>query len=157
MPTLRTDIPAINMDGYSWSGGAVVDLMDIARRRINMTDVTGTRERDSNALEAVIENSKAGLLFLALILPDHSPRTVIVNRGTLARVPNERNDGEGAVRRPIKKVLRIGLRGNGPAILLLQPIGLRYKTSQERLDCKDGIFRFPALADHRFYRHNEIT
>src|ERR1700756_5526805 len=98
------------MDGDSRSGGAIYDLMDIPRRRINMTDVTRMRDHKSNPLQAVIDNSKTALLFLAFVLPNNSPRTMIVNRRTLSGIPNERNDRKGMIGRPIKEILRIGLR-----------------------------------------------
>ena len=53
-----------------------------------MTDVTRPREHNSNPLQAVIRNSKTALLFLAVVLPNDSPRTMLVNRGTLSGIPN---------------------------------------------------------------------
>ena len=95
-----------------------------------MTHVTRTRERNSNLLQAVSGNSKAALLFLAAVLPNDSPRTMIVNRGALSGIPNERNDGKGTIGGPMKKILRIGLGPNGATVLLFQPIGLSHKTSE---------------------------
>ena len=107
-----------------------------------MTDVARTRERSSNQLQLVIDNSKPALLFLAFILPNDSSRTMIVNRRTLARIPNERNNGKGVIGRPIEKVLCIRLGWNCATVLFIQPIALRHKTSEQRLDSKNRILRF---------------
>src|SRR5215471_6519441 len=155
VPRLRTDIPTINMDGDSWSGGTVDDLMDIPARRINMTDVTRTREHNSNPLDTVIDNSKTAFLFLAFILPNDSPRAVIVNWRAMAGIPNERNDGKGMIGRPIKKVLRVRLLSNWATVLLVQQIGFSYKTSEQRFDCNNRIFWFPHMPNHRFGRINK--
>ena len=93
-----------------------------------MTDVTRTREHNSNPFQAIMDNSKTAL-FLAVVLPNDSPRTMLVNRGTLSGIPNERDDGKGMIGGPIKKILRIGLGPNGATVLLFQPIGLSHKTS----------------------------
>ena len=95
-----------------------------------MIDITRMREHNSNPFETVINNSKTAFLFLAFILPNDSPRAVIVNWRTLARIPNERNDRKGMIGGPIKKVLRICLRPNCATVLLLQPISLSHKTSK---------------------------
>src|SRR5215471_8461942 len=102
-----------------------------------MTHVPGMRDHDCNPLDAVINKSKTALFFLALILPDDSPRTVVVNRGTLTRIPDEGNYRKSMIRRPIKKVLRIRLRRDSAAILLYQPSGLFHKTPDQRLDRKN--------------------
>jgi len=95
-----------------------------------MTDVTGPRDHNANSLETVVGNSKPDLLFLAFVLPNDSPRTMVVNRGTLARIPDERNDGKRAIGRPIKKVLRVRPGWNYSTILFLQPITIGDKASQ---------------------------
>ena len=94
-----------------------------------MTDISRTRKHNSNPFQAIIRNSKTVLLFLAVVLPNDSPRTMIVNRGTLSGIPNERDDGKGMIGGPIKKILGIGLGPNGATVLLFQPIGLSHKTS----------------------------
>ena len=62
-----------------------------------MTDISRTRKHNSNPFQAIIRNSKTALLFLAVVLPNDSPRTMIVNRGTLSGIPNERDDGKGMI------------------------------------------------------------
>ena len=153
---LRTDVPTINMDGNSWCSGTVVDLVDIPCWRINMTDVTRMRDHKRNPLETVINNSKTALLFLTLILPNDSPRTMIMNRRTLARIPNERYDRKGVIGRPIKKVLCIRLGVNCTTVFLLQPIALGNKTTEQRLDCKNRMFRFLHMPNHCSGRVNKI-
>src|SRR5262249_41961444 len=117
------------------------DLMDITGRRINMTHVAWPRDDDSNPLQPVIENSKTAFLFFALVLADHSPPTVVVYRGAVPGSPNKRNNRKGLVSRPIQKVLRIGLRGNCAAPLLLQPAWLHHETPQERFNRQNRISR----------------
>jgi hypothetical protein len=95
-----------------------------------MADVARAGGHNSDALETVMADSKAVLLFLALILANDSPRTMVVNRGTLARIPDERNDGKRAIGRPIKKVLRVRPGWNYSTILFLQPITIGDKASQ---------------------------
>jgi hypothetical protein len=99
-----------------------------------MADVTGTGGHNSDVLEPVMADSESALLFLAFILTDNSPGTMIVNRGALARIPDERNDGKEKIGRTIKKVLRIRLGWNRPAIFFLQPIPISNKTPHQRFD-----------------------
>lgn len=95
-----------------------------------MADVTRAGRHNSDALETVIADAEAVLLFLALILANDPPRTMVVNRGTLAGIPDERNDGKGVIGRPIKKVLRVRLGWNCPSILFLEPIAIGDKKPQ---------------------------
>src|SRR5215468_648915 len=130
MPALRTDIPAIDMDGNCRSVRTVDNLMGIACRRINMTDIAGPRDHNANPLGTGVGNSKPGLLLLAVILPDDSPRTMVVNRGTLTRIPDERHDRKGMIGRPIEKVLRIRLGRNRTTRFFVQPIAIGHKRSE---------------------------
>src|SRR5262245_49335041 len=122
-----------------------------------MTNIARMRENNFNPFETVLANSKTAFLFLALILRNYAPRTMIVNRRTLARIPNERDDGKSMVGRPVKKVLSISPGPNCPAILLFQPTSLSDKLSEQRLDCKYYVFRFLHTANHRFGGVHKIS
>ena len=52
----------------------------------------------------------AGLVLGAQVDADDAPREVVVDRSRLARQPDERHQGEAAVRRRVEQVLAIGLR-----------------------------------------------
>ena len=95
-----------------------------------MADIARACGPYSNVLETVVGNSEADLFFLALILANDPPRAMIVNRGSLARTPDERNDGKGVIGRPIEKVLGVRLGWECPAILFLEPIPIADKKSQ---------------------------
>jgi hypothetical protein len=103
--------------------------MDITRWRIDMADIARACGPYSNVLETVVGNSEADLFFLALILANDPPRAMIVNRGSLARTPDERNDGKGVIGRAIKKVLRVRFGWDCPSILFLQPTAIGNKAT----------------------------
>ena len=121
-----------------------------------MTDVARPREHDSNLLEAVIDKSKTGFLFFSLILSNNSPRTVIVNRGALTRIPDERNDGKCTVCRPVKQMLSVRLGRDYPTLLFIQPVGFSQETAEYRLNCENYIIRLSPQTNHRFDRLDKI-
>ena len=121
-----------------------------------MTDVARPREHNANPLEAVIDKSKTGFLFFSLILSNDSPRAVIVNRGALARIPNERNDGKCTVCRPVKQMLSVRLGRDYPTLLLIQPIRLSQETLEYRLYRENCILRLSPQTNHRLGRLDKI-
>ena len=65
---------------------------------------------DQEPLMTIIVESVGDLFLAALIDADHARGDVIVDRGALARLPNERHDAKVAIGRAVEQVLAIVLR-----------------------------------------------
>lgn len=90
---------------------AVLDVVDIAGRdkrhdRSGRTHVMSGYNQMRN-ISIIINPVIDGLILLAAMDAHHAPGNVVVNRSRLIRQPNERCDGEAAIRLHMENVLPI--------------------------------------------------